>query len=104
MKGIYKIFCLAICLASSLVLANPSDHAMNKKTMKNQWVCETNASSSSNAADQKADDTMKKARSGKDAFDFAMKHCRDCTKITCNLQTSDQNMNQGQTNQGNVSQ
>ncbi|MHB1948107.1 MAG: hypothetical protein ACYCQI_08345 [Gammaproteobacteria bacterium] len=83
MKGIsslnrvFIIFCLLA--ANNLVFATTH--------MKNQmWTCQTNASSSSNAADQKADDEMsKKARSAKDAFSFALKHCRDCTKITCDV-------------------
>ena len=61
---------------------------MNEKmAMKMKWMCETNASSSNVPADQKADDEMKnKMKSAKDAFTFAVKHCRDCTKITCTVE------------------
>lgn len=104
MKGIYFILSILIYLASIHVWAGDHNSAMNKHMKKAQWVCETNASTSSNPADQKADDMMKKAMSGKDAFAFAMKHCRDCNKITCSMQTTEQNVNQNQTNQSNVPQ
>lgn len=49
-----------------------------------QWTCTTNASSSDNEKDQAFDKEMSEMKkSAADAFDFAVKHCRDCTKITC---------------------
>ncbi len=48
------------------------------------WSCTTNASSSSVAAEKAADDQMANgSKSAADAFAFAAKNCRDCTKITC---------------------
>ncbi|STY28538.1 Uncharacterised protein [Legionella wadsworthii] len=63
--------------------------AQSNTTNAGMWICTTNASSpdSGSAADQ-ADKTMaKNAANGNSAFDFALKNCRDCTKITCELQT-----------------
>ena len=57
-----------------------------KTDMKNKWTCTTNASASDAAADKKADDAMAKASSAAKAFSMAAKHCRDCTKITCEAQ------------------
>lgn len=75
------IFMISIGMSTS-VFANL------KMNNAHKWVCQTNASSSSNDKDKKADEMMKTAKSGKEAFKFAMEHCRDCTKITCELQTS----------------
>ncbi len=53
-------------------------------SLDGHWTCTTNASSSSVDADKNADNEMsEKAKSASDAFAFASKHCRDCTKITC---------------------
>ncbi|WED44008.1 hypothetical protein [Legionella cardiaca] len=53
-------------------------------SLDNNWTCSTNASSSSVAADQAADKEMSETKkSAADAFAFATKNCRDCTKITC---------------------
>ncbi|STX28406.1 Uncharacterised protein [Legionella beliardensis] len=55
-------------------------------SMKANWMCTTNASSSDVAADKSADDKMANQKmSAKEAFEFASKHCRDCTKITCEV-------------------
>jgi hypothetical protein len=78
MKGFQAKAIILLCgfFLSSSVLAN--------KNMNHKWICETNASSASQDTDKKADDMMsKKAMSAKEAFNFAYKHCRDCTKITC---------------------
>jgi hypothetical protein len=90
MKGFYFILCLLIISLSSSLIAGENHSKTPNNLKKNQWICETNASSSSNPADQKADEMMKKAMHGKNAFEFAMKHCRDCNKITCHLQTTNQ--------------
>ena len=53
-------------------------------SMDANWSCTTNASSSSVAAEKAADDQMANGtKSAADAFAFAAKNCRDCTKITC---------------------
>ena len=55
--------------------------------MSAKWLCTTNASSSDVAADKTADDQMAKEQgSVAKSFEFAAKNCRDCTKITCELQ------------------
>lgn len=86
MKGIHIFFSLVLCLLSGVVMASNATDMHKTMMMKHQWICETNASSSTNAADQKADEMMKKGMPGKAAFDMAMKHCRDCDKITCTMQ------------------
>jgi hypothetical protein len=58
--------------------ANENDNSTSK-----QWACETNASSASNDTEKATDKKMENAKSAKSAFDYAFKHCRDCTKITC---------------------
>ena len=82
MKGLTNVifFAASILLLSFTNIANAKHH----QEKHGMWVCETNASSSANQADKNADDTMSKhGKSAKDAFNFAFKHCRDCTKITC---------------------
>lgn len=88
----YKLITASfILLTANFALAayNSTNHDnVNTTTTKNsKWSCETNASSASNEADTKADQSMKDYKAGKEAFDFAMKHCRDCTKITCSIQS-----------------
>ena len=52
--------------------------------LQKNWACTTNASSSEVAADKTADDKMAKTKgSASKSFSYAEKHCRDCTKITC---------------------
>lgn len=91
MKGFFSktaILALGVFLSTG-VLAN-KNHSNSQ-----MWICETNASSASTDADKKADDMMsKKAMSGKDAFNFALKHCRDCTKITCSTESKDNSSQQ----------
>lgn len=80
MKGIFTFFigCLFIFFASISMASNA------KTSMNGQWVCTTNASSASNDVDKKADKKMANNQgSAAEAFAFAAKHCRDCTKITC---------------------
>lgn len=60
---------------------------MNMKNMNmKKWTCETNASAAMTDADKMADEKMAKMMmSAKMAFEYAMKHCRDCSKITCTM-------------------
>lgn len=52
------------------------------------WICTTNASSSTVDTDKAADDKMAKtAGSATDSFAFASSNCRDCTEINCEVQT-----------------
>lgn len=56
-------------------------------SLDNNWTCKTNASSSSVASDKEADKQMSEsAKSAGEAFAYAAKNCRDCTKITCEAQ------------------
>lgn len=51
-----------------------------------KWICTTNASSSEAAVDKSADEQMKTAKgTANSSFKFAEEHCRDCTKITCEV-------------------
>ena len=76
-----KIICgLAFLITSTVFAATSTD-------MNSQWICTTNASSSSVEADKNADDQMAKNQSSaKESFEFAANHCRDCTEITCEIQ------------------
>ncbi len=85
MKGI-----LTAIMAGSLVFAASTATAMSdtKTAMDSHWICTTNASSSSLEADKAADNQMaNSAKSSTDAFAFASANCRDCTKITCEVQS-----------------
>lgn len=89
MKGIMKTILLSsLFVISSYVMA---DNATSTQTTTNSglWICTTNASSpTSGSPDEQADQKMaKNTTDGNSAFDFALKNCRDCTKITCELQT-----------------
>lgn len=78
---------ISCVLLASVSFANSNHKDKGKNYKKYMWICETNASSSSNSSDKTADENMSKhARSAKDAFEYALKHCRDCTKITCTMQ------------------
>lgn len=84
MQGkISKMIIFGIC-----VLMTTGSFAKNNHNHNQMWMCETNATSSTNAADKSADESMsKQGKSAKDAFYYAYKHCRDCTKITCTMET-----------------
>jgi len=56
-------------------------------TSANKWICTTNASASDIQAEKDADAKMANtAMSADEGFKFAMDHCRDCTKVTCEKQ------------------
>jgi hypothetical protein len=76
-----------ILLAISLFLCSTFTFAANATDMSANWVCTTNASSSDLEADKAADDTMaKNPVSAANAFGLASNNCRDCTKITCEVE------------------
>lgn len=82
MKGIKELM-----VAGLFVLASATSMADTKTPMDANWICTTNASSSSVEADKAADDKMaKSATSAANAYAFAASNCRDCTKITCEAQ------------------
>ncbi|USQ15294.1 hypothetical protein J2N86_15135 (plasmid) [Legionella lytica] len=67
-----------------LVLSTSAVYAVSTTDITQNWVCTTNASSSDVATDKAADEQMAKTHnSAASSFEFAVKNCRDCTKITC---------------------
>lgn len=75
---------LKILLSSGLLIASSFAYCASSTDLTTKWICTSNASSSDKADDQKADEHMKSIQgSAADSFAFAAKHCRDCTKITC---------------------
>ena len=94
MKGfVFKNLVVAsiiVFAATTGVVTAKSSHPANHISKHEKWTCKTNASSSSQASDKKADDEMTKAKNAKSAFTFAFNHCRDCSEITCSADTSAQ--------------
>jgi len=79
---------LNLVIAGFFVITASASMAATKTAVDSNWICTTNASSSSEDADKAADDKMAKAASSAtDAFAFATANCRDCTKITCEAQS-----------------
>ena len=76
-----------LLIGTSLIFITATGFADSSSTstdLKSNWTCSTNASSSSVSSDKDADKQMSQnAKSAEEAFDFASKNCRDCTKITC---------------------
>lgn len=68
-----------LLLSASLTYAAATD-------LNTNWTCTTNASGSDIPADKAADDQMANTKtSAAKAYAFAAEHCRDCTKITCEV-------------------
>lgn len=85
-KFLTFIISLAFISFTSLSFANimGTDKEMKTTNLTGHWHCTTNASSSDVEADKLADKEMSEMKkSAADAYAFAAKHCRDCTKITC---------------------
>ena len=83
MKGI-----LNLIVAWIFVITASTGMAATKTGLHSHWICTTNASSSSVDSDKKTDDKMAKTEeSAAAAFATATAHCRDCTKITCEVQS-----------------
>lgn len=79
---------LSLIAAGFFIIAASTGMAAAKTGLKSNWICTTNASSSSVHSEKAADDKMaKSSKSAKDSFAFAAKNCRDCTKITCEAQS-----------------
>lgn len=69
------------------IIASSVAFSATKTDLHAKWICTTNASSSNVAGDKAADDKMANTQgSAAKSFAFAAKHCRDCTKITCERQ------------------
>lgn len=82
MKGIINLIVTGV-----FVLATSTSMAATKTNLDSNWICTTNASSSSIDAEKATDAQMAKAASSAvDAFAFASSNCRDCTTITCAVQ------------------
>lgn len=83
-----QIMKLYTLVAGSLLisLSTLSFAASTPTDMSKNWSCTTNASSSDVEADKAADDKMANNKAtAADAFSLAAKNCRDCTKITCEV-------------------
>jgi hypothetical protein len=79
---------LNLVVAIIFVVTASTSIAAAKTGLHSHWICTTNASSSSVKSDKAADDKMAKtAGSAANAFAFATANCRDCTKITCEVQS-----------------
>ena len=79
---------LSLVVAGFFVITASTSMAAVKTGLHSNWICTTNASSSSVKSDKTADDNMAKtAGSAAKAFAFATENCRDCTKITCEAQS-----------------
>lgn len=77
---------VSLLIGGSLVLAANAVFANEKTDLTNKWSCTTNASTASTDADKAADDKMAKNQtSAAGAFAMAAENCRDCTKITCEM-------------------
>lgn len=74
----------SLLIGTGFALMASMSFATTMTSLDSNWTCKTNSSSSSVDADKAADkDMTKTARSAADAYAFAAKNCRDCTKITC---------------------
>lgn len=77
---------LSIVFFSTLALTSVTAFAEGTTSMGENWICTTNASSSTVDTEIAADKKMAdEASSAADAYAFAASHCRDCTKITCSV-------------------
>lgn len=82
MKGLSQvILASALCLVGFNAFAD--DTKPTKTSLKSNWMCTTNASTSDVQKDKDADEKMKNASSLEKSMSYASKNCRDCTKITC---------------------
>ncbi|KTD56590.1 hypothetical protein Lsan_2750 [Legionella santicrucis] len=69
------------------IIASSVGFSATNTDLNAKWICTTNASSSDVAGDKAADDKMANTQgSAAQSFAFAAKNCRDCTKITCEIQ------------------
>lgn len=75
-----------LLIGTGFVLMTSVGFATAVTSLDKGWMCKTNASSSDVEADKMADKEMgETAKSAADSYAFAAKHCRDCTKITCEV-------------------
>ncbi|HRD69670.1 MAG: hypothetical protein Q8M40_09510 [Legionella sp.] len=80
MKGISSLL-----IAGGLFFVTATGFAAPTSLTSN-WICTTNASSSDTEMDKAADKQMSETpKAAAEAYAYAAQHCRDCTKITCEL-------------------
>lgn len=79
------LFLSAVTLSFANVQHMDKTDNADSSAYHGMWTCKTNASSAtSSSTEEHADNNMEKhGKNAKQAFAFAYKHCRDCTKITC---------------------
>ena len=76
----------SLLIGASFIVMSSAGMAAAVTSLDANWICTTNASSSSLEADKANDKLMSEtAKSATDAFSFASQNCRDCTKITCEI-------------------
>ncbi|KTD24943.1 Uncharacterised protein [Legionella lansingensis] len=86
MKGALKLVLGGIWLAATASGFATTTTTPSATDLSKNWTCTTNASSSSVASEQEADKKMSETKaSANDAFALATANCRDCTKITCEV-------------------
>ena len=77
---------LKFTVGALFIAASQIGFAAGQTDLTKNWTCTTNASSSSVATEKAADDKMADNKvSIQNAFGFAASNCRDCTKITCEV-------------------
>lgn len=77
---------LTVISGTCLLALSSVTFAATTTDLTKNWSCTTNASSSDVAADKTADDQMANNKISADkAFGMAVQNCRDCTKITCEV-------------------
>lgn len=70
-------------VVASTALAGTTTTATDMNT---NWSCTTNASSATTDAEKAADEKMANTKgSAVSAYALAAQNCRDCTKITCEM-------------------
>ena len=88
MKGMKQIMVAGVFILVSTISVADIPSTDVKTPLDANWGCTTNASTSTNDAENAADDKMaNSATSLADAFAFATAHCRDCTQVTCEVKS-----------------
>ena len=84
-----RIIQLTVASLLVTVVSTSMAAASDQKTnLDANWICTTNASSSSIDSEKATDAKMATAASSAvDAYAFASSNCRDCTEITCKVQS-----------------
>lgn len=76
----------SMLMGVGLAFVFSASFANSTTSLDSNWRCTTNASTSSVASEKAADEQMANNKtSAANAFAMAQKNCRDCNKITCEL-------------------